>query len=89
MRETIQPTVYLVGRDNKEAARIKIEFRIINPSSQAVFVQCDITLLKNVDLACAEIQSKERQINLLFMSTGYLTMSGRRGMSHVIDSEAF
>ena len=43
------------------------------------FVQADLTLLRNVDRVCRELQAKEKRINLLFMTPGFLTLDGRSG----------
>jgi short-subunit dehydrogenase len=68
-----------VGRNQEEASRIQSEFETLNPTSEIKFIQSDISLLKNVDKACAEIEAQESSINLLFMSPGYLTLGGRDG----------
>lgn len=79
MRNTIAPKVYLVGRSEKEASRIQTELKALNPEGVFSFVQGDLTLLKNVDKVCEDIKAKEEKINLLFMTTGFLTMAGRNG----------
>ncbi len=72
------PRIYLVGRNQEQASRIQAEIHALNPSSEVKFVQSDdITLLKNVDKACSEIQAAEKQVNLLFMTAGFLTLAGR------------
>jgi short-subunit dehydrogenase len=68
-----------VGRNQDEASRIQTEFQTLNPSSKIKFIKSDISLLKNVDKACAEIQTQESSINLLFMSAGFLSLNGRSG----------
>jgi len=50
-------------------------------------VQSDITLLKNVDKACAEIQAQEKQVNLLFMTAGFLTLAGRTETTEGLDKK--
>lgn len=47
-----------------------------------VFIKADTSLIKNVDAACKDIQSREDKINFLFMTTGYLTFEGRSGTQH-------
>jgi len=84
VRSTISPRVYLVGRNQEQASRIQTELKALNPSTQVKFVQSDITLLQNVDKACTAIQAEEKQVNLLFMTAGFLTLAGRTGLFHVI-----
>jgi hypothetical protein len=57
----------------------------INPSVQPTFLQSDISLLKNVDSVCAEIAAKEKKLNLLFMTPGYMTLNGRDETTEGLD----
>jgi NAD(P)-dependent dehydrogenase (short-subunit alcohol dehydrogenase family) len=86
-RYTISPRIYLVGRNKEQASRIQAELHALNPSSQVKFVQSDITLLKNVDKACTEIQAQEKQVNLLFMTAGFLTLAGRTETTEGLDKK--
>ncbi|KAI4637441.1 hypothetical protein J4E83_000257 [Alternaria metachromatica] len=85
VRTTTSPHVYLIGRNATEASKIMDELNSINSSSQVSFIQKDISLLKNVDEACSEIKSKEEQVNVLFMTCGYLTMKGRDETAEGLD----
>lgn len=77
VRNTTQPRVYLVGRSPEQASRIIQEFVKLNPEGKVSFVKSDLSLLRNVDVACKEIQAKEDKVNLLFMTPGYVTGKGR------------
>ena len=57
----------------------------INSSAQPTFLQSDISLLENVDKVCAEIIAKEKKLNLLFMTPGYLTLKGRNETAEGLD----
>ncbi|PWY90612.1 short-chain dehydrogenases/reductase [Aspergillus sclerotioniger CBS 115572] len=70
-----KPTIHLVGRNGASGSRILEELRASNPEGSFNFIQSDLSLLRNVDEACAEIQQREKQIDLLFMSTGHLAIS--------------
>jgi NADP-dependent 3-hydroxy acid dehydrogenase YdfG len=85
VRSSIQPRVYLVGRSQEQADKIKAEFLKLNPESQTKFIQGDVSLLHNVDKICDEIKSSEEKINLLFLTAGILTMKGRDGKSILIN----
>lgn len=87
VRNTSSPRVYIVGRNEEQVSRIQAELHALNPSSQVKFVKSDITLLKNIDRACAEIQAAEKQVNLLFMTAGFLALAGRTGKDHVTPIE--
>lgn len=53
----------------------------MNSGSQAIFMKVDISLIKNVDAICEEIQKREKKINVLFLTAGYMTLKGRNGES--------
>lgn len=59
--------------------------KTINPSAQPTFLQTDISLLKNVDSVCDEIAAKEKKLNLLFMTPGYMTLKGRDETAEGLD----
>ena len=83
-RSTIQPTVYLVGRNEAQASKLIEEMQSLNPDGQTHFIKSDISLLRNVDKTCEKIQGREDRINLLFMSTGLASLKGRDGAVHQI-----
>ncbi|KAH7402750.1 hypothetical protein BKA66DRAFT_404171 [Pyrenochaeta sp. MPI-SDFR-AT-0127] len=85
VRNTTAPHVYLIGRNATEANKIVEELQSINSSSQVSFIQKDVSLLRNVDEACSEIKTKEKQVNLLFMTCGYLTLKGRDDTTEGLD----
>ena len=76
-RHTASPKIYLVGRSQSAADAAIASIKTINPSAQPTFLQTDISLLKNVDSVCAEIAAREKKLNLLFMTPGYITLKGR------------
>ncbi|KAF2823258.1 NAD(P)-binding protein [Ophiobolus disseminans] len=86
-RNTTSPHIYLVGRNQTEASKIIDELKAINSSTQVSFIQKDVSLLKNVDEACQEIKSKEKQVNLLFMTCGYFVFTGRDETSEGLDKK--
>jgi len=50
-----------------------------NPGSVAIYLKVDVSLLRNVDAVCAELQRREKKINVLFLTAGYMTLKGRNG----------
>lgn len=66
-------------RSQDAGDRILSELKSIQPEAEATFIRKDLTLLKNVDEVCEEIKAKEKQINLLFMTQGILSLKGRDG----------
>lgn len=84
-RTTRAPHIYLIGRNDVEAAKITAELKSVNPSSTVDFIKKDVSLLRKVDEACKEIQAKEKKVNLLFMTIGYVTMKGRNETAEGLD----
>lgn len=73
------PILYTLGRSKTAAAPILKELAKINPRATVHFIETEISLIKNVDKACDEIISKERRVDLLFLSPGGVTLAGRDG----------
>lgn len=67
-----QPRVYFVGRSQEAGDRIAAECKALNTEGEYTFVKADTSLIRNVDQVCYKIKSKEKAVNLLFLSTGTL-----------------
>lgn len=77
------PKVYIFGRSKKAASSLLEELQSLNPDGTFIFMETEVSLIKNVDIACAEIKSRERKIDVLFLSPGYLTLEGRNGAHQI------
>ena len=75
------PKVYIIGRSKKSATNLLEELTLSNPDGIFEFIETEISLIKNVDLACEEIKSKEKKVDILFLSAGFLSWDGRNGMA--------
>ncbi|KAK3217596.1 hypothetical protein GRF29_1g3585581 [Pseudopithomyces chartarum] len=84
-RSVPSPKIYLIGRNAAEASKITSELKAINPSSTISFIKSDVSLLRNVDKVCDEIKAKEKEVNLLFMTAGYLSLQGRTETEEGLD----
>ncbi|KAF2760273.1 short-chain dehydrogenase/reductase [Pseudovirgaria hyperparasitica] len=87
VRQTDSPRVYLIGRNQTQGTNLISEFKTINTKATVNFIQADVSLLKNVDAACAEVTSQESHLNLLFLSPGLLTMRGRTETAEGLDAK--
>lgn len=76
------PTVYLVGRSKSSATSLLDELKSLNSEGNFIFTETEVSLIKNVDAVCEQIKVKEKKLDLLFMSAGYLTLNGRNGTCH-------
>ena len=73
------PRVYIVGRSESSATPLLKELQSLNPQGTFNFIESQISLIGNVDKVCEEIKKKERKMDLIFLSPGYLTLEGRQG----------
>jgi len=80
-----RPKAYIVGRSERKGQKIVDELREINPEGKVIFMQKDISILRNVDEICEEIMQMEEKINCLFLTAGYMTLKGRTETIEGID----
>ncbi|KAF4555229.1 Short chain dehydrogenase-like protein 14 [Elsinoe fawcettii] len=82
---TIKPKAYIVGRNQKNAEELIEEVTSTSIDAECYFIKADVTLLKNVDDVCDQIMQKEKKINILFLSAGFMSMRGRTETSEGLD----
>lgn len=58
--------------------------RSLNSNTKIDIIKSDISLLENVDELYKVIQTKEDEINLLFISAGFAGLGGRDGTEKFI-----
>ena len=75
VRNSSRPKVYIVGRNEATLSKIIADLKKINSEGSFHSIECEISLLKNVDAACEELKSKEKSLDLLLMCPGYLKLS--------------
>ncbi|MCJ1287500.1 hypothetical protein MMC26_006852 [Xylographa opegraphella] len=87
-RHAKAPKVYIVGRSQHSATLLLDELKSLNPQGTFIFLETEISLIRNVDQICREISSQEKQMDLIVLSTGYLTFAGRQETDEGIDTLA-
>ena len=70
------PKAYVMGRSKANCASQLTELESLNPQATIIFIETDISLLKNVDAVCKDIVSREPKLDLLYMSPGLLAFGG-------------
>lgn len=65
-----QARIYFVGRTQEAGDRIAAECKALNSEGEYIFIKADTSLIRSVDDVCRDIKSKEKAVNLLFLSTG-------------------
>ncbi|GAB7360563.1 hypothetical protein MBLNU230_g0448t1 [Neophaeotheca triangularis] len=84
-KRTTRPKAYIVGRNIQRGNDLVKELTEINPDGKAYFLQQDISVLQRVDETCRELQRREKLINCLFLTAGYMTLSGRNETPEGLD----
>lgn len=83
---TTGPKVYIVGRSKPVLSQIQSELSEINHTGTYIPIQADdLTLLSNVEKATQQILAQEKQVDILFMSAGFLTFAGRNETTEGLD----
>jgi NAD(P)-dependent dehydrogenase (short-subunit alcohol dehydrogenase family) len=80
--------IVIVGR-NKEAADAvfaKLPSQTDNTYKRE-FIRCDVTRMKNVEVATKEILARHSKINFLVLSAGFMTMKGRDETEEGLDTK--
>lgn len=82
-----EPRAVIVGRNPAKFAPELEKLKQINQDGTFTFVEAQVSLIKSIDEACREIQSKlnGEKIDLLFMSPGVLSFNGRVDTTEGID----
>lgn len=76
-------TFYIVGRSEKRFASQMRAWRATNRSCRLVFLEAQVSLLSEVDAACAKVTEAEERVDILYMSPGYLPVGPRQCRSSV------
>ncbi|TVY86666.1 Oxidoreductase [Lachnellula willkommii] len=83
-RHSRAPRIYFIGRSQEAGDRIIGELEALNKQGTYIFVKADVSLIKVVDDVCRDIKSKERAINLLFLTQGSLHFHTATGLRRVV-----
>ncbi|KAL4977964.1 hypothetical protein BDW66DRAFT_158558 [Aspergillus desertorum] len=67
-RHITSPKIYLIERSKPAAETAIRSIKALNPSAEPIFVQSDISLLKNVDRVCERIITREKYARMRFVN---------------------
>lgn len=73
------PKAFIIGRSRENASAIIDEVKLINPKGTFEFIEAQFSLIKDVDRVCEEIRKCTDHVDILFMSTGFLSFEERKG----------
>jgi short-subunit dehydrogenase len=74
------PKIYIVGRSLSRFTPQLEELKSLNPRATFEFIEAEVSLLKDVERVCEQLKSTETKLDLLFLSTGFLSLAGQQGM---------
>ncbi|KAK8024542.1 hypothetical protein PG993_012608 [Apiospora rasikravindrae] len=69
-------TFYVLGRSEERFATKLSELRASAPTNKIVFVDCQVSLIREIDQACTKIASVETKVDYLCMSPGGMPFQG-------------
>jgi len=75
------PRAYIIGRSRDKVSHIIDTLKLINPMGTFIFIEGQLSLIKEVDRISEEIKKYEDHVDILCMSPGYLSLGGRKGSS--------
>jgi hypothetical protein len=71
--------IYIVGR-NKASHRVLLEdLARYNPRATLIFFEGQLSLVADAQRIASQIATQEDRVDLLFLSSGYLPFTGRKG----------
>lgn len=76
------PTFYVVGRSASRFEHQRLRLAELNAEARIIFIEDEIALISGVDRACKQIQEAENLIDYLYMSAGYLPVTGPECQHH-------
>ncbi|SMR57204.1 unnamed protein product [Zymoseptoria tritici ST99CH_1E4] len=82
---TASPKAYIVGRNRERGERLCKTLHGLNSEGTAIFIQADVSLLKNCDELCEDLKRREKKIHFLILTAGYMTLKGRNETPEGID----
>lgn len=68
-----EPTIYVVGRSETKWKSGQDEWP---NGARIIFIEADITRLREIDRICDIVSAAETKLDLLFMSQGFIPVSG-------------
>jgi len=78
-RHANAPRCYIIGRSKDRAAHFIDKLKALNPMGTFIFIEGQFSLIADVDRMCEKIREYENHVDLVCMSPGYLSLSGRHG----------
>ena len=76
LKTTTSSKIFIVGRSQTKFASTLAKLQDLNKSAKLIFIEAQVSLLKEVDRVCATIIAQESAIDLLWLSQGGMSLAG-------------
>ncbi|KAG0648443.1 Oxidoreductase lepF [Hyphodiscus hymeniophilus] len=86
LKSTTSSKIFIVGRSKSTFAATLGILQGLSNSADIVFIEAQVSLLKEVDRVCAFIKAQESTIDLLWLSQGGMSLSGYELTSEGLNS---
>lgn len=80
-----KPKAVIIGRSQSRFASELRNLQSINPHGEYIFLETDVSLIKNIDTVSEQVKKQVSRIDLLFVSQGYLNLGGRENNAEGLD----
>lgn len=75
----VEPRVYIVSRNAAASQPLLADLKQRNPKAVLDLIEKDASLIRDIDAVSAVVKSKEKKLDFLFLSAGFISFSGRQG----------
>lgn len=69
-------TFYVLGRSESRFSKELEALRSSSPTCKIIFIETEVSLISGIDLACKQILSKEKKVDVVCMSPGGMPFQG-------------
>lgn len=84
-KTTVDPTIYIIGRNEERGAAVRAEILKLNPSAKVTFLKQDLSLVSQAKELADTLKKNETKINLLAQSQGGLLYQDRNETKEGLD----
>jgi hypothetical protein len=67
-------TFYILGRSSSRFAPQREKLEKLNPSLKLVFLEAEVSLIRDIDAVCRKIEEAEMKVDYLCMSQGFFQL---------------
>lgn len=84
---TINPTIYVIGRNPERGASVSAKIKMLNPGANVIFLQKDLSFVGEADKVANLLNKNETKINVLAQAQGELLYQSRTETKEGLDEK--